>query len=128
MNEKGVLLCKRAIKPVGLWTLPAGFLEGNETIEEGAQREAWEEATARIKSEGILAIVSDLEKFEVQIFFRASLKSKRTAPGPESLEVRIFSPDRIPWDELAFPSVSKILLIWLRTRKTKLSSVPMVTL
>ena len=37
-----ILLCRRAIEPrLGFWTLPAGFMENNETIAEGAAREAF---------------------------------------------------------------------------------------
>ena len=52
-GEDAVLLCRRAIEPrSGFWTLPAGYLEMHETVEEGARREAWEEAQARIALEG----------------------------------------------------------------------------
>ena len=45
-----ILLCKRAIEPrYGLWTLPAGFMENNETVAEAAAREAMEEANARLR-------------------------------------------------------------------------------
>ena len=55
--EDKVLLCKRAIEPrYGLWTLPAGFMENGETTAEGAARETWEEARAR---------VDDLELYRV---------------------------------------------------------------
>ena len=55
--EERILLCRRAIPPrVGLWTLPAGYLELNETTDAGAAREAWEEARARIAIDGLLAV------------------------------------------------------------------------
>ena len=47
-HEGRVLLCKRAIDPrAGLWTLPAGYMENQETAADGAAREAAEEACAR---------------------------------------------------------------------------------
>src|SRR5690606_24637393 len=50
--EGRILLCRRAIEPRrGFWTLPAGFMEMGETVEEGARREAWEEAQVRIALE-----------------------------------------------------------------------------
>lgn len=108
-----VLLCRRAIAPrAGFWTLPAGFMELNETVEEGAAREAWEEAQARIAIEGVLSIYSIARIGQVQIIFRASLKEPGIAPGPESQEVRFFDWDEIPWEEIAFPSVHWALRQW----------------
>lgn len=104
--EDKVLLCRRAIEPRrGFWTLPAGFLEERETVEEGAQREAREEACAELAIEGLLAVYSIPRISQVQLMFRARLASPAFAPGPESLEVRLFAWDEIPWGELAFPSV-----------------------
>src|SRR4051812_44230446 len=86
VSEGGrILLCRRAIEPRrGYWTLPAGYMEMAETVEEGARREAWEEARARIAFEA----------------------------GPESLEVQLFGWDEIPWGEIAFPSVHWALRRW----------------
>ena len=101
-----ILLCKRAIPPrTGYWTLPAGFLEENELPEEGATREAWEEARARIRIGDLLAIYSIRHISQIQLIYRAELLDEAIAPGPESMEVRLFRWHDIPWDELAFPSV-----------------------
>lgn len=100
-----VLLCKRAIEPrKGFWTLPAGFLELGESVEEGAQREAREEALAELELETLLAVYSIPRIGQVQIFFRAKLLNE-PAPGPESTDVKLVHWDEIPWSELAFPSV-----------------------
>ena len=49
IKDGKVLLCKRAIEPMkGKWTLPGGYMENGESAEEGAAREMWEEATAKI--------------------------------------------------------------------------------
>lgn len=104
--ENGVLLCRRAIEPAhGLWTLPAGFLELHETVAEGAMREAWEEARARLRLTALLAVYSIPRISQVQLMHLAELAEPGFAPGPESLDVRVFGWDAIPWDELAFPSV-----------------------
>jgi ADP-ribose pyrophosphatase YjhB (NUDIX family) len=108
-----ILLCRRAIEPRhGFWTLPAGYMELAETVEEGAQREAWEEARARIAIEGVLAIYSIARIGQVQVIFRAGLAAPGFEAGPESLEVRLFAWDEIPWDQLAFPSVHWSLRQW----------------
>lgn len=102
-----LLLCRRAIDPrKGFWTLPAGYMELGETVEEGAVREAWEEARARILITGTLAIYSVPRISQVQVMFQATLLDPAVAAGPESSEVALFDWDEIPWDELAFPTVT----------------------
>ena len=105
-----LLLCRRAIEPrSGFWTIPAGWMENGETAEEGAAREAWEEARARIAIEGLIAVYSIPRIDQVQILYRARLLDASVAPGPESLDVQLVGWDEIPWDELAFPSVHWVL-------------------
>lgn len=101
-----ILLCRRAIPPrKGFWTLPAGYLEVNETTAEGAAREAREEACADIEIEAVLAVYSIPRISQVQVIYRARLASPDIAAGPESAEVGLFGWDEIPWDDIAFPSV-----------------------
>jgi ADP-ribose pyrophosphatase YjhB (NUDIX family) len=114
-----VLLCRRAIEPRrGFWTLPAGYMEHGETVEEGARREAWEEATVRIDIDGILGVFSISRLGQVQVIFRARFAAGSADPpyaaGPESLEVGLFAWEQIPWAELAFPSVAWALNAWHR--------------
>ncbi len=105
--EGRFLMCRRAIEPrTGKWTLPAGYLELNETTAEGAIREAWEEARASLEIDALLAVYDIPRINQVQMFFRARLTSPDIEAGPESLEVGLFERDRIPWDDLAFPSVA----------------------
>lgn len=104
--QERVLLCRRAINPRrGYWTLPAGYLELNESTAAGAIREAWEEAQAHIAIDGVLAVYDIPRISQVQIIYRAHLDAPDFAAGPESLEVRLFAWEEIPWAELAFPSV-----------------------
>lgn len=104
--QEQFLLCRRAINPRrGYWTLPAGYLELNESTMAGAMREAWEEAEARITIDGLLAVYDIPRISQVQIIYRAHLSAPEFAAGAESLEVKLFAWTDIPWDELAFPSV-----------------------
>ncbi|MGA3003301.1 MAG: NUDIX hydrolase [Acetobacteraceae bacterium] len=111
-----VLMCRRAIEPRrGFWTLPAGYLELGETLEEGAAREAMEEATAAISLDGILGVFSVARIGQVQVIFRgrfADPVQPQFAPGPESLEVALFDWDQIPWNDIAFPTVHWALNAW----------------
>lgn len=105
--EDRILLCRRAIDPrSGYWTLPAGFMEERETTAEGAAREAWEEARARIEVGPLLALYDIPRISQVQLIFRARLLSPDVAAGPESAEVGLFAWEEIPWAELAFPTVA----------------------
>jgi ADP-ribose pyrophosphatase YjhB (NUDIX family) len=100
-----ILLCKRAIQPRhGYWTLPAGFMELGETVEDGARREAREEACAELEMGGVLGLYSVPRIGQVHIFFTAKLLNE-PSPGPESLDVMLAHWDDIPWADLAFPSV-----------------------
>jgi len=114
-----VLLCRRAIDPRrGFWTLPAGYLELHESTVAGALREAQEEACAEIAIEGLLAVYNIPRLSQVQIIYRARLAGPVIAAGAESLEVRLFAWDEIPWDELAFPSVDWALRHFAEWRAT----------
>jgi ADP-ribose pyrophosphatase YjhB (NUDIX family) len=118
-HDGKVMLCRRAIDPRrGFWTLPAGYLEMGETLAEGAAREADEEANARLDIEGVVALYSIARIGQIQVIHRARFANgiPDFAPGVESLDVALFAIDRIPWDELAFPSVKWALGAWLTTR------------
>jgi len=118
--EDQILLCRRAIDPrKGFWTLPAGYLEQNETSLEGAQREAWEEAHAEFEPRGILAVYSIPRLSQVQIIYIADLLSPDIAPGPESKETGLFKWIEIPWKELAFPSVKWALEHYKEAKEKK---------
>jgi ADP-ribose pyrophosphatase YjhB (NUDIX family) len=103
-----VLLCRRAIEPrSGYWTLPAGYLERYESPQEGALREAWEEARAKLEIDQLLGTYAITRISQVQLIYRARLVNPDVAAGPESREVGLFSLDELPPpDQIAFPSVN----------------------
>ncbi len=101
-----VLLCKRAIEPrSGYWTIPAGFLENRETLQEAAIRETREEAMAAVDLGPLLAIVNVAHASQIHIMFRARLVEERFGAGEETLETALYSETDIPWPLIAFPSV-----------------------
>lgn len=102
-----ILLCRRAIEPrYGLWNLPAGYLENHETVEAGAKRETWEEAQAKVKIIQLHCIYNLPHINQVYMHFLAHLEDGHFSCGSESLEVKLFREEEIPWDSLAFSSSS----------------------
>lgn len=109
-HDGRVLLCKRAIEPRhGKWTLPAGFMELDETTQAGAARETDEEAGAQIEIGPLFSLINVSVAGQVHMFYRATLLSNCFSPGTESLEVRLFTESEVPWDELAFSTVRMTL-------------------
>jgi ADP-ribose pyrophosphatase YjhB (NUDIX family) len=105
-----VLLCKRNIEPRwGKWTLPAGFMELDETTAQGAARETDEEAGAQIEMGPLFSLLSVPRVGQVHLFYRATLLSENFNPGFETLEARLFTEDEVPWDEIAFRTVKETL-------------------
>jgi ADP-ribose pyrophosphatase YjhB (NUDIX family) len=101
-----VLLCRRAIEPrYGLWTLPAGFMENGETMEQAAERESREEANANLVIEQLYTIISLPHINQVYVMYLAQLQDLDFAPGEESLEVALFEETAIPWSDLAFRTI-----------------------
>ncbi|MDF1482320.1 NUDIX hydrolase [Extensimonas sp. H3M7-6] len=113
-----VLLCKRNIEPRwGKWTLPAGFMELDETTAEGAARETEEEAGAHIAMGPLFSLLSVPRVGQVHLFYLATLLSEQFNPGHETLEARLFSEDEVPWDEIAFRTVNETLRCYFADRK-----------
>jgi len=105
-GEFKVLLCKRAIEPRhGYWTLPAGFMENQESSSQAAIRETTEEAGAEIELHQLFSVMNVPQYNQVHLFYRASLLNLNYVAGIESLEVQLFSEAEIPWDQIAFSTV-----------------------
>ncbi len=115
--EDKVLLCRRAIEPrLGWWTLPAGFMENNETLAQAAARETLEEANARVEIGDLYAIYSLPHISQVYFLFRARLLDLDFSPGIESLEVKLMSEQEIPWEEMAFRVIHDPLKQYFKER------------
>jgi ADP-ribose pyrophosphatase YjhB (NUDIX family) len=116
-HEGRILLCRRAIEPrLGYWTVPAGFMENGETLQQAAARETHEEALARVEVGSLLAVVHVLHARQVHVFFRAAMRNGEFGAGAESLEVKLVGPAEIPWDDVAFPSTEFALRRYLEDR------------
>jgi len=115
--EGKVLMCRRAIEPRhGLWTVPAGFMENGETTYQGAVRETMEEANARVAVEDLYVTVNLPHINQVYMLFRGRLLDLEFSPGDESLEVVLMAEREIPWDRMAFPTVTEALKLYFADR------------
>ncbi|HEV2700553.1 MAG TPA: NUDIX hydrolase [Steroidobacteraceae bacterium] len=122
-HEGRILLCRRAIEPrLGFWTVPAGFMELRETIQQAAARESLEEARADVRIGSLLAVVHVMEAHQVHIFFRATLPRAEFDIAPESLEVGLFAEADIPWSHIAFPSIEFALQRYFSDRAAGLEN------
>ena len=116
--EQLVLLCRRAIEPrYGYWTLPAGFMENDETAGEAALRETLEEAGAQVELGEPFSMISVPRVNQVHLFYRARLRDLEFKPGEESLEVALFEEAQVPWKEIAFRTVGLTLKHWFEDRR-----------
>jgi ADP-ribose pyrophosphatase YjhB (NUDIX family) len=118
-HEGQILLAKRAIEPrYGTWTIPAGFMELNETVQVGAARECFEETEAQLKNIELYGVYNTTVNSQVYTIFRAQLDKPHFKATIESLEVKLFNPEDIPWDDLSFPCVVAALKRYIEEMKT----------
>ena len=117
--EDKILMCRRAIEPrYGMWTLPAGFMENNETSGEAALRETLEEAGARVELGPMFTFVDLPHISQIHIIYRAKLLHLDFNPGEESLEAALVSEAEIPWNEIAFRSIDYTLKCFFEDRRS----------
>jgi ADP-ribose pyrophosphatase YjhB (NUDIX family) len=113
-----VLLCRRAIEPrYGLWTLPAGFMENNESNMQGAARETMEEANARVDNMRLFSVFSIIHINQVYTMYHGDLVEGKSSAGSESLETALFQEHEIPWHDIAFHVVFETLKQYYRDRR-----------
>jgi len=128
-HEGRILLARRAIEPRrGFWTVPAGFLENGETLQHGAARESHEEALADVEIGSLLSLVTLLSAHQLHVFFRATLRTPTFGAGPESLEVKLVTPEEIPWEDIAFQSTTFSLQRYLEDRAAGRETLHFTTL
>jgi ADP-ribose pyrophosphatase YjhB (NUDIX family) len=117
--QGSILLCRRAIEPrYNYWTVPAGFMELNETVADAATRETREEACTEIILGPLLAVVDVVHAGQVHMFFSGEMLDGNHKAGEESLDTKLFAAADIPWDEIAFPSGIIALQRYLNCLKT----------
>ena len=116
--EGKLLLCRRAIEPrYGYWTLPAGFMENDETAGQAALRETLEEAGAQVELGAPFSLISVPHVNQVHLFYRSRVRDALFKPGEETLEVALFEEGAMPWKEIAFRTVGLTLKHWFADRK-----------
>lgn len=114
-----ILLCRRAIEPRhGLWTLPAGFMENNETNMQGAARETAEEANATVENMSLFCVFSIKHINQVYTMYRGDLVGGEASPGTESLETALLTEAEIPWQSIAFQVISETLKRYYKDRRS----------
>jgi ADP-ribose pyrophosphatase YjhB (NUDIX family) len=109
-----IVLIQRAIEPgYGLWTFPGGFVERGEVAEEAAARETLEETGMEIETTGIVGLYTYEGQVPAIAVFSAKMTGGEPAPLDETLDVRAFPRDGLPWAEMAFPSTEHALKDYL---------------
>ncbi|MEM9102273.1 MAG: NUDIX hydrolase [Pseudomonadota bacterium] len=105
-QQEKVLLCQRAINPrIGKWTVPAGFLENGESLEDGAARETQEEACAKVAIKKLYVLSNLLHVNQIYLLYRAELVDNDFKSGEETMDIKLVSEHEVPWDDIAFPTV-----------------------
>jgi ADP-ribose pyrophosphatase YjhB (NUDIX family) len=116
LQDGRVLLLRRRIEPArGKWSFPAGYVELGESLEEAAIRETLEEVALEIGELSLLNVYSYQESPVVTVVYVSPIVGGEPRAGTEAEEVAFFSPEEVPWDELAFRSTREALEEWART-------------
>ena len=112
-----IVLIRRGIDPgKGWWAQPGGFLEVDETVNQAAIRETWEETGLLVEPGQIVGLYTRLEAAVVTLAFEARIVGGTAAPTPEATEIRAFAPEEIPWSGIAFSTTTWALRDWLDRR------------
>ena len=113
-----LVLIRRGIEPgAGLWAQPGGFLEVDETVNQAAIRETWEETGLLVEPGEIVGLYTRLEAMVVTIVFEARIVGGSPAPTREATEIVAYAPEAIPWPEIAFSTTLWALRDWVALRR-----------
>lgn len=113
-HDGKILLARRGIEPrKGYWNLPCGFLENDETVQEGALREVLEETGMTVDLGNLLTVYNVVNARQVYLIFRAKAQNEQFTLTPESTEIAFFNPAEIPWDEMAFSANVHAIQVFL---------------
>ena len=116
--EGKILLCRRGVQPErDRWELPAGFVTSGETVSAAAARETLEEAGVEVEIQRPYALLHVPHVNQMRVVYLARLRGTRFKAGGETLEVKLFDEDDIPWEELAFATTRDTLRRYFADRK-----------
>src|SRR3990172_1457824 len=103
--DGGIVLVQRAIPPsYGKWVFPGGFVDRGERLEAAAIRETREEVNLDVKIDRLLNAYSYEDSAVVIVAYAAHVVGGKLQAKDEALDVKVFPPTQIPWEELAFRS------------------------
>ena len=109
-DRNRILLVKRAIEPgYGKWVFPGGYVDRGEEVQRAAVREAREETGLDIRIDRLINVYSYTGHTPVIVVYAATMIGGSLRCDDEGLDVKLFDPEAIPWDELAFRSTSEAL-------------------
>ncbi len=109
-HQGGILLVQRAIHPsYGKWVFPGGYVDRCEKVEDAARREVREESGLIVRLTRLIGAYSYPGKPVILIAYAGEVTGGTQQIDDESLAIRAFPPDSIPWDDLAFPSTVAVL-------------------
>jgi ADP-ribose pyrophosphatase YjhB (NUDIX family) len=110
-----VVLIQRDIEPgYGKWTFPGGFVERGERAEVAAEREVLEESGLEIEVAEIIGLYTYEGEVPAIAVFAARVLGGQATPLDETMDVKGFPRDGLPWSEMAFPSTKQALTDYLR--------------
>jgi ADP-ribose pyrophosphatase YjhB (NUDIX family) len=114
--EGGIVLLKRGVEPaLGKWVFPGGYVDRGESVQDAAIRETKEESQLDVRLSALLNVYSYRRSPNVIVVYAAEVIGGELAAADESVEARIFSPDEMPWDDLAFESTRQALNDYIRS-------------
>lgn len=118
-----IVMLRRGIPPgVGLWVIPGGFVDAGESVPDAAARETWEEVRLKVAIDSLVGVYSYDGISSVIIVYEATVLEGIPQAADEALEVQVFAPNEIPWEEIAFSSTRDALHDYLRERHREIGN------